>query len=81
VELVDGAHLVATDAPQQVAAQGSGHFLAGSAASSRIRHLGSIDSQADRTGRSVFLSAGLAGTEVLVADALLRASSRADLTA
>jgi len=69
------AERIASDSPQQIAAQGEDHFLAHSPASARIEHLGRLDQSAHRSGQSVFLSAGLAGTEVLIANAILRAAS------
>jgi len=71
VATVEGADRIASDAPQQIAAQATDHFLAGSPALDRVEHLGSVEQHPHRCGRTVFLSAGLAGTEVPVADALL----------
>ena len=75
-DVVESAHIVATDSPQQIRSQGAGHFLHDSEARNRIAHLGSIRGRPAGTVRTVFLSAGLAGTEVLIADALLSASAR-----
>jgi len=72
---VEGADRIVSDSPQQIAAQGSDHFLAGGASMDRIEHLGDVGQMGHRPGRTVFLSAGLAGTEVLVASALLEAVS------
>ncbi len=69
----DAARIV-SDSPQQIKAQGQDHFLADSPALARLEHLGRLDQSAHRSGRSLFLSAGLAGTEVLVAEAILRAN-------
>jgi hypothetical protein len=59
--------LIATDSPQQIAAMGDTHMLAGHEAHRRIRHLGALasgfDADANR-GLTLFLSIGLAGTEV-----------------
>jgi ornithine cyclodeaminase len=74
LDLVERAAVVATDATRQIADQGHRHFLADSPARHRIIDLGAIaNGRPDRnTGDvSVYLSAGLAGTEVLVAQALL----------
>ncbi len=68
LEAVEGADVVASDSPQQIHAHGKSHFLHGSSVWPRIEHLGKLGSG---KGRSVFLSAGLAGTEVLVANDLL----------
>ena len=75
VAAAECAERIASDAPRQIGAQGRDHFLDGSAASTRIEHLGRLEAGTDRSGHSLFLSAGLAGTEVLVADALLRATT------
>lgn len=69
--------LVVSDSPQQIQAQGGQHMLAGHPGSSNIRHLGEILS----TGRpqepkqSLYLSAGLAGTEVAALAAALKSKS------
>lgn len=67
-EVAEAATVLATDSPQQILAQGQSHFLHGSAAWPRIEHLGLVN---EVGARSVFLSAGLSGTEVLIADHLL----------
>lgn len=74
--VVESAATIATDSPQQIRSQGAEHFLHRSESWSRISHLGTIESRPAGTGRTVFLSAGLAGTEVLIADALLRSQAR-----
>ncbi len=71
-EVVESAQLIATDAPQQIQSQGERHFLWGSEAWERIVHLAEVEARPADLGRTVFLSAGLAGTEVLIADELLR---------
>jgi ornithine cyclodeaminase/alanine dehydrogenase-like protein (mu-crystallin family) len=67
LEIAARAAVIATDSPQQIAAMGDGHMLAGHESYERIKHLGalagSLDSDADR-GLTLFLSIGLAGTEV-----------------
>lgn len=76
LELALRADIVATDSPQQIADQGSAHFLAGQRNDVQITSLGAVlAGRVGRTGTSqvtLFLSAGLAGTEPLVAHALLR---------
>lgn len=79
-DVVDAAQLVATDSPQQIESQGERHFLHESKAWDRIAHLGTIDSRPDGVQRTVFLSAGLAGSEVLIADAILRAHAANNIT-
>ncbi len=71
--VAEGATRIVTDSPQQIEAQGQDHFLSDSPALARVEHLGRLKQTAHRSGRSVFLSTGLAGTEVLVAEAILRA--------
>lgn len=79
-DVVESANLVATDSPQQIEAQGERHFLHDSDAWKRIAHLGTIVARPEGVQRTVFLSAGLAGTEVLVADALLNAHAANNAT-
>jgi len=79
-DVVESAQLVATDSPQQIQSQGEHHFLYNSEALEKITHLGSIAARPDVVTRTVFLSAGLAGTEVLIADALLAAHSNNEST-
>lgn len=70
MEVAEEGWVVATDAPAQVAKEGFRHFLYSSPVP--IRPLGEVRISAQvRYGRTVFLSAGLAGTEVLVANSLL----------
>lgn len=75
VELAALARLIATDSPQQIAAMGQTHMLSGHQAYSRIRHLGALapgfDPDVDR-GLTLFLSIGLAGTEVACLAAALQ---------
>lgn len=74
VELAGRAALIATDSPQQVAAMGGTHMLAGREAYGRIRHLGSLAGGFERHSADItlFLSIGLAGTEVACLAAALR---------
>lgn len=76
-DVVESASIIATDSPRQIRSQGASHFLHGSDAWDRIEHLGAIEVSPSRTGRSVYLSAGLAGTEVLIADARLQIPGQA----
>jgi ornithine cyclodeaminase/alanine dehydrogenase-like protein (mu-crystallin family) len=75
------ADLIATDSPAQLRAYPEPHILDGSPAWSRIADLaeivaGRVPGRADSSQISLFLSTGLAGTEVLVAaEALRRARS------
>ena len=75
-ELADRAAVVATDSPAQIEAQGGGHFLAGVDAADRLVDLADI-AASDRPARSsgdditLYLSAGLAGTEVIAAGRLI----------
>ncbi len=78
-DVVDAAQLVATDSPQQIESHGEHHFLHKSQAWDRIAHLGTIEARPDCVRRTVFLSAGLAGTEVLIADALLTAHAASNV--
>lgn len=75
-DLAGRAEIIATDSPAQIEAQGGGHFLAGSGVSGRLHDLADI-AAAEKPVRSskdditLYLSAGLAGTEVIVADLLI----------
>ncbi len=66
VALARRARAVASDSPQQIRAM-KDHFLEGEAALKKLKHLGALadtlDPDRDR-GMTLFLSAGLAGTEV-----------------
>lgn len=75
------AHLIATDSPDQVAALQPAFFLEGTAEMQRMIDLGDIVSghnpgRTEETGNSLFCSVGLAGTEVMVAAALIAAARR-----
>ncbi len=77
VELADRAASIVSDAPGQLAAYGDTFLLAGHPALGRLRALSEIVADPRGLGRrgddlSLFISTGLAGTEVLVAEALLR---------
>ena len=74
--LADRAAIVATDSPAQVAAQGSGHFLAAGGRLDMLVDLADV-AASKAVGRpssdaiTLYLSAGLAGSEVIVANLLL----------
>lgn len=80
IEVAEEASLIATDSPQQIAAHGRGHFLSGHEAHDRVidlaEILGRTRSPLSVDGTTLFLSAGLAGTETLVAHELLRQARR-----
>lgn len=71
VELAVAADHIATDAPAQLEAVGQDHFLHGHEAWRRIEHLGDLigadDFHREDDDVTVFLSLGLAGTEVALA--------------
>lgn len=71
--LAERAATIATDSPQQIAAMGTDHLLSGTRAGARVRHLGDLigkfDPDRDR-GLTLFLSIGLAGTEVAALGAI-----------
>lgn len=70
--LADWADAVVTDSPQQIAAQGADHVFAGTGALDGMIHLGdALDTPDLRQRRTLFLSAGLSGTEVALLAALV----------
>jgi ornithine cyclodeaminase/alanine dehydrogenase-like protein (mu-crystallin family) len=75
VEAAEQADVIATDSPQQIAAQGTDHFLAEHASKTSVVDLAEVltgsGGRVSASQRTLFLSAGLAGTETLVAHALL----------
>lgn len=76
LDLAERAAVIATDSPVQIAAQGDDHFLADSGALRRVRDLADLvaaepDERQSPDGITLYLSAGLAGTEVVLADLLL----------
>ena len=78
LEIAAGAAMIASDSPQQIAAMGAEHMLHGHEAAGRIFHLGDPRILEMRgAGRSLFLSAGLAGSEVAALAAVLDYLSRA----
>ncbi len=73
VKFSERAAVIASDSPHQIAAMGDEHMLYGSRAFERIRHLGEPGlADGPRTRPSLFLSAGLAGTEVAALAAILK---------
>lgn len=74
MELAARAAVIASDSPQQIAAHGAQHMLHGTRDWDRIVHLGDLapafDPDAAR-GMTLYLSAGLAGSEVAALDAAL----------
>ncbi len=78
-DLAGRAAVIATDSPAQNAAQGDDHFLADSGALGRVRDLADLAAASEprpSDAITLYLSAGLAGTEVIVADLLLDLSLR-----
>jgi ornithine cyclodeaminase len=80
-DVAERASLIATDSPEQIAALSDPYFLTGTAGMERLVDLADI--VAGRApGRqtaddiSLFCSVGLAGTEVMVAAAILAAAKR-----
>ena len=72
LEIAAGAALIASDSPQQIAAMGDDHMLHGHEARARILHLGDPEVLPKRgRGASLFLSSGLAGSEVAALAAVL----------
>lgn len=78
-ELADRAAVIATDSPAQIAAQGDDHFLTDGGALGRVRDLADLAATGEQrpsNGITLYLSAGLAGTEVIIADLLLDLARR-----
>lgn len=65
--------LLVSDSPQQIRDQGERHMLHGHPRSGDIRHLGEalLHGRSDEPRQSLYLSAGLAGTEVVALDVAL----------
>jgi ornithine cyclodeaminase/alanine dehydrogenase-like protein (mu-crystallin family) len=81
IDVVASAVLVATDSPDQARAYDPPFFLIGTPHMDRMIDLatimaGRVIRRADSGGNTLFCSTGLAGTEVLVAAALLDAPAR-----
>jgi len=73
------ADVIASDSPRQIADQSDRHMLHGFLPSDRIKHLGALgrgDPPFVPNGLTLYLSAGLAGTEVVALDAALRFHER-----
>jgi ornithine cyclodeaminase len=80
-DVVERASLIATDSPEQIAALGDPYFLAGTAGMERLVDLADIvagraPGRQNTDEISLFCSVGLAGTEVMVAAAILAAAKR-----
>lgn len=78
LELAARAALIVSDSPTQIAAQAD-HMLAGDPAMARLTHLGAHVGTAARAvpdGIALYLSAGLAGSEVACLRAILDAEPR-----
>jgi ornithine cyclodeaminase/alanine dehydrogenase-like protein (mu-crystallin family) len=72
LQIAESAALIASDSPQQIAAMGAEHMLHGQPAAGRIMHLGDPKVAEGRgSGASLYLSAGLAGSEVAALAAVL----------
>ena len=75
--VAEQADLIATDSPAQMAGHSEPHILEGTSAWGRVADLAEIvaghtEGRTAATQRTLFLSEGLAGTEVLLAAELLR---------
>ena len=77
LELARRARTIATDSPQQIARMGDTHMLHGTPDYDRIRHLGLFADEGTEPpeGPALFLSIGLAGTEVACLAAALDATA------
>jgi ornithine cyclodeaminase len=71
LEIAARARTIATDSPQQIKAMGDQHMLVGTESYDRIRHLGALVGDGPAPGPALFLSMGLAGTEVVCLAATL----------
>lgn len=69
-----GNRLLFSDSPQQIAGQGASHMLFEHPRSKEIQHLGQLITAGRRREqtKTLYLSAGLAGTEVVALDAAIR---------
>lgn len=81
MDVVESASLIATDSPDQARAYDPPFFLTGTPHMDRVIDLamiiaGRVIRRADAGGNTLFCSTGLAGTEVVVAAALLDAAAR-----
>jgi alanine dehydrogenase len=73
LDIADAAGLIASDSPQQIAAMVAEHMLHGHPAAGRLAHLGDPKVLETRgPGHSLFLSSGLAGSEVAALAAVLK---------
>ena len=75
LELATQAEVIVSDSPQQIRAAGEMHMLSGHPAFGRIEHLGAYARKEGVApdGVSLFLSAGLAGSEVVCHKVILEA--------
>lgn len=73
LELIDGEFLLVSDSPQQIQSQGESHMLYAHSRLGDVLHLGEVIAHGRPTQlkRSLFLSAGLSGTEVIALDAVV----------
>jgi ornithine cyclodeaminase len=81
LDVAERASLIATDSPEQIAALADPFILAGTQAIGRMVDLadivaGRVPGRSDPDAISLFCSVGLAGTEVMVAAAILAAAKR-----
>ena len=78
VDVSDWAERIVSDSPQQIAKQGADHFLADALALEKIDDLSRIlasDYSGNANLRSLYLSAGLSGTEVALLAAIANGAS------
>lgn len=71
LDILQRVRTCASDSPQQIAAQGENHMFHGQALN--IQHLGAYQDERRAGDLSLFLSAGLAGTEVALLSAAIDA--------
>jgi ornithine cyclodeaminase len=81
LDVAEGAGLIATDSPEQIAAFQSPFFLKNTPEMARMVDLAEIiagraSGRSDDSANSLFCSVGLAGTEVVIAAALIAAAHR-----
>ena len=69
LDIIDRAKLIVSDSPQQILGQGENHMFHGNGAN--IQHLGSSDYALGEGDVTLFLSAGLSGTEVVALSAAI----------
>ena len=69
LDIIERAKLIVSDSPQQILGQGENHMFHGNGAN--IQHLGSSDYALGEGDVTLFLSAGLSGTEVVALSAAI----------